>query len=71
MSLLNRPLNRVLLALLVCVLGVRLAFQVSSKEIDNGTLCREVDHELNAAVREGILNPEDASAISQRCYQRK
>jgi hypothetical protein len=23
------------------------------------------------AVREGILKPEDASAISQRCYQRK
>lgn len=71
MSLLNHPLNRVLLALLVCVLGIRLAFQASSKEIDNEAFCREVDHELNVAVREGILEPEAASAISQRCYQRK
>ena len=71
MSLLNNPLNRVLLALLVCVLGIRLAFQVSSKEIDNEILCQEVDHELNVAVREGVLTAEDAAAISKRCYERK
>ena len=71
MSALKHPLNRLLLALLVCVLGIRLAFQVSGKEIDNETLCREVDHELNVAVREGILEPEEASAVSQRCHQRK
>ncbi len=64
-------LNRFLLALTVCSIGVLVAFEASPDELGNDALCREVDHELNMAVREGILKPEEASAISQRCYQRK
>ena len=64
-------LNRFLLALTVCSIGILVAFEVSPDELSNDALCREVDHELNVAVREGILEPEEASAISQRCYQRK
>ena len=64
-------LNRFLLALAFCSIGILVAFEVSFDESRNGALCREVDHELNVAVREKILKPEKTSAIAQRCYQRK
>ena len=34
------------------------------------SLCQEVDHELGESVRSGLLKPEEAGLISQRCYER-
>ncbi len=64
-------LNRLLIAFSICSVGILVAFEVSPNEATDYALCREVDHELNIAVREGILKPEDAAAISKRCYERK
>jgi hypothetical protein len=65
-------LTRFLLALTFCTYGIAACFAVASERpLSNHEICREVDAELNNAVREGILTSDDASAISQRCYQRK
>ena len=64
--------TRFLWALSACSLLTAACFAIAAERpISNYELCREVDAELNTAVREGILKPEDASAISQRCYQRQ
>ncbi len=33
-------------------------------------LCEEVDYELGESVRSGLLEPEEALEVSQRCYDR-
>lgn len=33
-------------------------------------LCEEVEHELGESVRAGLLKPEEALEVSQRCYDR-
>ena len=49
------------------VLG--LASQKAYVRSGNG-LCEEVDYELGESVRSGLLEPEEALEVSQRCYDR-
>ena len=65
-------LTRLLGALSICSLGIAASFAVMPSDTPRAhiELCREVDYELNEAVRSGLLTQEEALAISQRCYQR-
>ena len=67
--------DRVFPALLGCLLALSalsiwgIASKVAYVRSGNG-LCEEVDVELGESVRSGLLEPEEALEVSQRCYDR-
>lgn len=67
--------NQALPILVGCLLALFAlsAWALASKEahIRSGNgLCEEVDAELGEAVRSGLLEPDAARLVSQRCYDR-